>query len=339
MRMLSTYLTRWRRVEFWGWRPTAPVFHWQSSQVLGIIGLCLRRINGPLMFRSPLSARFLLAAICLLGLPAAAQEKDITPSDVAVPSDDKMREADDRFAEAMNALAEKAAEPEPVPARVVPPPPNLLELWVMGGPLMIPITFMSFVVVVFAVERALALRRRKVFPPAFAAAVTELANRPGGFDPKEAYALCQQYPSAAANVVRAVLLKLGRPTSELEHAVKETSEREASKLYKNIRPISLAVTITPLLGLLGTVQGMIECFYKTANLGSGDNIRQQLANGIYVALVTTFGGLVVAIPAAVVAHYFEGRIQAHFYDIDELLGNLLPKLEAFEGKIRVHQEG
>lgn len=292
------------------------------------------------MFRSPFFARILLTALCSFGLPALAAGQDDAPaSDVAVPSDDKMREADDRFAEAMNATEEKAAEPEPVPARVVPPPPNLLELWVMGGPLMIPITLMSFVVVVFAVERALALRRRKVFPPAFAAAVTELANRPGGFDPKEAYALCQQYPSAVANVVRAVLLKLGRPTSELEHTVKETSEREASKLYKNIRPISLAVTITPLLGLLGTVQGMIECFYKTANLGSGDNIRQQLANGIYVALVTTFGGLVVAIPAAVVAHYFEGRIQAHFYDIDELLGNLLPKLEAFEGKIRVHQEG
>lgn len=292
------------------------------------------------MFRQSLLARFLLAAVVSFGLPLMAVAQGDVPSDeVTVPSDDKMREADDRFAEAMNSPQETPAEPEAIPARVIPPPPNLLELWMMGGPLMIPITFMSFVVVVFAAERALALRRRKVVPQAFATAISELANRPAGFDPKAAYELCQQYPSAAATVVRAVLLKLGRPVSELEHAVKETSEREAAKLYKNIRPISLAVTITPLLGLLGTVQGMIECFYKTANLGSGDNIRQQLANGIYVALVTTFGGLVVAIPAAVMAHYFEGRIQAHFYEIDELIGNLLPKLEAFEGKVRVHKEG
>ncbi|HEV3341900.1 MAG TPA: MotA/TolQ/ExbB proton channel family protein, partial [Pirellulales bacterium] len=149
------------------------------------------------------------------------------------------------------------------------------------------------------------------------------------------YQLCQRYPSAAANVVRAVLLKLGRPVAELEHAAKEASEREATRLYKNVRPINLATTVTPLLGLLGTVQGMIECFYKTANLPSNANPRQELANGIYVALVTTFGGLVVAIPAAVLAHYMEGRIQAHFYDIDELLADLLPQLEQFEGKVRL----
>ncbi|HQU47179.1 MAG TPA: MotA/TolQ/ExbB proton channel family protein [Pirellulales bacterium] len=279
------------------------------------------------------------STICVGAVALDARGQDDVPTGAVVRTGDKMREADDRFDEAMKSAEEQPAEAAPAPARVVPPPPNLLELWLMGGPLMIPITFMSFVVVVFAAERALALRRRKVFPQAFATAISELANQPGGLDPKQAYQLCQQYPSATANVVRAVLLKLGRPTSELEHTVKETSEREAAKLYKNIRPISLAVTITPLLGLLGTVQGMIECFYKTANLGSGENIRQQLANGIYVALVTTFGGLVVAIPAAVLAHYFEGRIQAHFYEIDELLAELLPKFEHLEGKVRVHKEG
>jgi biopolymer transport protein ExbB len=176
-----------------------------------------------------------------------------------------------------------------------------------------------------------------VIPPALVAAINELANQPGGFDPQRAYQLCQQHPSTAANVLRAVLLKVGRPSSELEHTMKETSEREAARLYKNVRPITLAVSITPLLGLLGTVQGMIECFYRTANLAASANKTQELANGIYVALVTTFGGLVVAIPAAVIAHYLEGRIQAYFYEIDELLLSLMPRLEPFEGKIRVTQ--
>lgn len=239
----------------------------------------------------------------------------------------------------MQAPDEKTAQDEshnPLPPAAPDQPPNLLELWMMGGPLMIPITLMSFVVVVFAVERGLALRRRKVIPPGLVAALNELASQPGGFDPQRAYEICQQYPSTAANVVRAVLLKVGRPTSELEHAMKDASEREAARLYKNVRPIALAISITPLLGLLGTVQGMIECFYRTANLTASANKTQELANGIYVALVTTFGGLVVAIPAAVIAHYLEGRIQAAFYEIDELLLGLVPRLEAFEGKIRVN---
>jgi biopolymer transport protein ExbB len=263
----------------------------------------------------------------------------VAASHAALSQDDVMSEADAQFEEAMKSPEAKPAETPLAPLPPAAKPPNLLELWMMGGPLMIPITFMSFVVVVFAAERGLALRRRKVIPPALVASLNEVANQSGGFDPNQAYKVCQQHPSAAANVVRAVLLKLGRPAAELEHAAKEASEREATRLYRNVRPINLATTVTPLLGLLGTVQGMIECFYKTANLGASANVRQELANGIYVALVTTFGGLVVAIPAAVLAHYFEGRIQAHFYEIDELLLNLLPRLEQFEGKIRLSQHG
>ncbi|HVX12543.1 MAG TPA: MotA/TolQ/ExbB proton channel family protein [Pirellulales bacterium] len=287
--------------------------------------------------RRPHTLALLLAMIGAGSFPISVlAQADEPPRSEATA--DKLREAEQRFEDAMKPADEKAGPKDPAetaPPKITSKPPNLLELWMMGGPLMIPITFMSFVVVVFAVERGLALRRRRVVPPAFIAALTELAERPSGFDPQQAYQLCQQYPSTAANVVRAVLLKVGRPASELEQTRKETSEREAARLYKNIRPIALAVSITPLLGLLGTVQGMIECFYKTANLAASANKTQELANGIYVALVTTFGGLVVAIPAAVLAHYFEGRIQAHFFEIDELFVVLSPRLEAFEGKGRL----
>jgi biopolymer transport protein ExbB len=132
-----------------------------------------------------------------------------------------------------------------------------------------------------------------------------------------------------------VLLKVGRPHAEVERAETDSSEHEAAKLYKNVRTINLATTVTPLLGLLGTVQGMIQCFFITANLPANVNKTQSLANGIYVALVTTFAGLVVAIPAALIAHYFEGRIQSLFREIHELLSGLLPQLERYEGKLRV----
>ena len=80
---------------------------------------------------------------------------------------------------------------------------------------------------------------------------------------------------------------------------------------------------------------MIQAFFATANLPTGANKAEHLAEGIYVALVTTFAGLSVAIPAAILAHWFEGRIQKLFRDLDETLLGLIPRLERFEGRVRV----
>jgi biopolymer transport protein ExbB len=122
---------------------------------------------------------------------------------------------------------------------------------------------------------------------------------------------------------------------EIERVVETTKEREASRLYANIRPISLAVSVTPLLGLLGTVQGMIIAFYTTANLDAGANRAAELAQGIYVALITTFAGLCVAIPAAILAHFLEGRILRGFRDVDAVTAGILPALERYEHKGRL----
>ncbi len=277
----------------------------------------------------------LLPTLCFL-LPSAAFAQETQEAPPAANADG-IEEAERKAAEALAAPSEKEAEPAPAVAPAQLPSMNLLELAVAGGPLMVPIALMSFVVVVFAVERWLALRRRKIIPPELTASLGQLAARPGGLDPRQAYKLCQQFPSTTASVLRAVLMKLGRPHSEVEAAVKDSSDREAAKLYKNVRPIELAVTITPLLGLLGTVQGMIQAFFITANMPTNVNKAESLAGGIYVALVTTFAGLTVAIPAAMLAHYFEGRIQSLFRDVDELLLELLPQLERFEGKLRVQR--
>ncbi|HEX4150234.1 MAG TPA: MotA/TolQ/ExbB proton channel family protein, partial [Pirellulales bacterium] len=129
---------------------------------------------------------------------------------------------------AANPAAEPVAELAAQPSVAIAP--NLFVLWFRGGPLMYPITFMSFVVVLFACERALALRRRKVVPPRLVKVIGQLAARPGTFDLRQAYALCEQSRSTAANVLRAVLMKAGRPLSELEHTLVESSEREAAKL-------------------------------------------------------------------------------------------------------------
>ena len=212
---------------------------------------------------------------------------------------------------------------------------NVLDLLLKGGWLMVPIGIMSVAVVMIVVERLIALRRRRVMPVGLIENLAELGAVPGMMDPRAAYRLCQQYPSSAAVVIRSMLLKIGRPQSEVEHAVTEAGQREATRLFANVRWLTLIAAIAPLMGLFGTVWGMIRAFFDTTQLVAGQNKADFLAEGIYVALVTTLGGLAVAIPAAIFAHYFEGRIERLFHEIDELLFNLLPQIERFEGRMRV----
>ena len=222
---------------------------------------------------------------------------------------------------------EKLAEP-------ATPTISVLDLLFRGGWLMLPIIAMSFLVVSFGVERALGLRRSRVFPSGFRVGLEEFIQQGNRADPNQLVELCRRYPSSAATVVRAGLGRLGKPLADLERATADAENREADKLYTNVRWLSLAASVTPLLGLLGTVWGMINAFFVTANLHTGANRAEYLADGIYVALVTTFAGLAVAIPAAVLAHFFESRILSTFRHVNETLFRLLPRLEKFEGRVR-----
>lgn len=232
--------------------------------------------------------------------------------------------------------ASPAAE---TPAPAVAPSVNLLELLSRGGWLMTPIGVLSVLVVVVAVERAIALRRRRLIPPLLVSGLGDLGRDVEDFDPEAAYRLCQQHPSAAASVVKTLLLKIGRPVSEVQAAVDQACEREAARLLGPVRLLSLSAAVAPLLGLLGTVWGMIESFFATANLPAGVSRADFLAGGIYTALVTTFAGLCVAIPSAILAHLFEARVEFVMLRIEELATALTPHTERYEGKLRVQREG
>jgi len=211
---------------------------------------------------------------------------------------------------------------------------NIFSLVTKGGAFTIPIFLMSLLTVTFVVERFMALRRDRVIPAGLIVELGELAESQDQFDPRAAYRLCQRYPSAAATVIRSMLVRVGRPQAEVDRATAETSEREADRLYSNIRWLNLSAAVSPLLGLLGTVGGMIQAFHDTTGLPAGVNKADFLAEGIYVALVTTLCGLMVAIPAAVFSHYLEGKLQNLFHEVDELLFSLAPQIERFEGRMR-----
>jgi len=212
---------------------------------------------------------------------------------------------------------------------------NFINLIISGGEMMIPICFMSFLVVAVGIERAISLRESKVIPQELVEGLGKLSTASGGFNPREAYKLCQRYPSTAATVVQDMLLKVGRPHSEVEGAVEDASQREAERMYSYVRWLNLATAVTPLMGLLGTVWGMVLCFHGLAILAPGGESKiVVLSEGIYVALITTVGGLVVAIPSSILAHYYEGRIQSLMHQVSELLSSLMPQVEKFEGRVR-----
>ena len=199
-----------------------------------------------------------------------------------------------------------------------------------SGWLLVPILLMSIAVVAVTVERALGLRRSHVLPRPLVRQVREQI-RAGEVDPAQTQETCAGNPSVAADVVTAMLAKVGRPHTEVESAAAEEIDRQADRLYANVRTLNLAAAVAPLMGLFGTVWGMIEAFFVTASSIEG-NKGQELADGIYVALFTTFAGLAVAIPAAVLAHFFEGRILSLMRKIEKLTGDLLPCLEKYEGR-------
>lgn len=254
------------------------------------------------------------------------------------PADDIERRASERADQAARAAGE-AGKPRlaVAPAPAGSQPESIVDWFYEGGIFMWPILGFSLLSLMFTIERAIALRREKIIPSGLVTALGQAAGEQHTFDPRKAYRICQQFPSAAASVIRVMLLKIGRPHSEVEHAVAESKDREANRLYSNIRWLTLSAAVAPLLGLIGTVQGMIMAFRRTTELVPGQNVAVELATGIYTALITTFAGLCVAIPATIFAHWFEGRIQGLFRDIDELLFNLLPQVERYEGKLRVNR--
>lgn len=213
---------------------------------------------------------------------------------------------------------------------------SFLRLLMAGGALMIPIALMSLLVMALALDRMLALRGGRVFPRRLRRELRRVSADQATVSPGELFRMADLFPSAAARVMKDLLGKVGRPIPEAEATIHDSVQREADRLHGNVRWLTLAAAVTPLLGLLGTVWGMIIAFYNTTQLTSGTNRAEYLAEGIYVALVTTLAGLAVAIPAAIFAHYFEGKITKSLTLVDVELRRLLPYFEQYEGRTRFH---
>jgi biopolymer transport protein ExbB len=215
-----------------------------------------------------------------------------------------------------------AAGDAPIPTR------SLFDMLIAGGPLMVPLLLTSFAMLLIVFERMISLRRRRVVPRMFIERFL-LQVREGALDRGEALARCEEESSHVARVFAAAIRKWGKPAVEVEQAVLDEGERTANVLRRYLRVLNGVSTVSPLLGLLGTVWGMIQSFNVIATSPAMGRA-EMLAGGISVALITTAAGLLVAIPAMIFYLYFVGRVDSLVMQIDEH-GQELVNLISLEG--------
>lgn len=220
---------------------------------------------------------------------------------------------------------EKAAEETLVDEQLIPTQ-SLWDMLIAGGVLMIPICVCSFVLLIFTFERLLSLRKRNVIPAPFVTRFMEQL-REGQLDRESAIELCEENESPISRVFAAACRKWGKPAVEVEQAVLDEGERASNALGRYLRVINGVATVSPLLGLLGTVWGMMASFNVIATSAAMGK-PELLAGGISEALVTTAAGLFVAIPALTIYMFFGGRVDGLIMEIDALGQELVNMISA-----------
>ncbi len=196
----------------------------------------------------------------------------------------------------------------------------------MGRPFTVAFVIASVIGVWSVVERLVILRRRRVIPKAFVERFL-MHLRAGRMDKSEAVAICHQNQSPMADIFMHGVRKWGRPSVEVEQAVLDGGERQVTQLKKGLRVLNGVSTLSPLIGLLGTVVGMIRSFNDIATAGAMGQT-QTLANGIALALLTTAVGLLIAIPAMAAYLYLAGRIDSIVMEMDRLGQELVHLISA-----------
>ena len=210
------------------------------------------------------------------------------------------------------ALGQEAAAPaEAKPAIATS---NLLQAMFDGGPLMWPIGASSIVLLIFVFERLVMLRRTRVLPKPFLQKFLEQLKG-NQLSRDSALDLCDESGSPVARVFAAAVKKWGRPAVEVEQAVIDAGERVTYELRRYLRLFNGISSVGPLMGLLGTVLGMITSFNAITS-SSAMGKAELLAGGIGQALLTTAGGLFVAIPALMAYMFFQSRVEVLVMDID-----------------------
>lgn len=196
----------------------------------------------------------------------------------------------------------------------------MLELFTKGGPLMYPLLLCSIITVALSLERTYHYIKAEGSKH-FDLKAKELIMR-GEYD--NALHFAQETPGPVAAVVAAALENRGQKKSLIEDAISARGSYELKRLNEHLHILELTGRIAPLIGLLGTVMGMVQAF-KTLAVLKGTIDPSLLAGGIWEALITTVAGMCVAIPALIFHHFFEDKVKSWAFRMKQC-GNEMVRL-------------
>ncbi len=198
----------------------------------------------------------------------------------------------------------------------------MFEFMHKGGPVMWVIFLCSIIALAVVIEKLLQLKRVSIDTSKFMGDISNLLKRNKIV---EAINMCNQTPGPIAQIMKSGILKHDRSRPEIREAIEDAALGEIPVLEKNLSVLATIAHITPLLGLLGTVIGMLRCFQvieqKSTALQAVNP--KDLAGGIWVALLTTIFGLCVAIPTYVAYNYLVNKVNGFILDMEKSATDLV----------------
>lgn len=190
-----------------------------------------------------------------------------------------------------------------------------------GGMVMVPIILCSIFGCAIAIEKKWQLHKAKIDTEKFLKEILDTIKK---LNIKHAVSICDSTKSPISRILRAGISKYDQNKEEIKQAMEDASLYEIPKLEKNLTALATIAHIAPLLGLLGTVTGLVRCFQVIERSSSFAPINPgSLAGGIWEALITTVGGLIVAIPMFVIYNYLVSTVNSFILDMERSATELI----------------
>jgi biopolymer transport protein ExbB len=200
----------------------------------------------------------------------------------------------------------------------------VLEFFGKGGFVMYPLLLCSIAGLAIVIEKLLVLRRKTVIVPEI---VNVIDNIKGAGDIGLALSICEKHKGPFAAVIRVGLENRGLPREEIKESLNDQGRQEVRQLERGLVILETIAAIAPLLGLLGTVIGILKVFNVISRMGMGQ--ATALSGGISEALITTIAGLSIGIPAVVAFNIFANKAEQLILEIEKYSAILLKKVSSF----------
>ncbi len=207
---------------------------------------------------------------------------------------------------------------------------QVLDFLDKGGFIIYPLMLCSVLGLAIVIEKITSLRRVKVIVPEI---VSVLDNIKGPADIGLALSICEKHEGSFANIIRMGLESRELPRDEIKEALNDQGRQEVHHLERGLVVLETIAGITPLLGLLGTVIGILKVFNVISIQGVGQ--ATALSGGISEALITTIVGLSIGIPAVVVYNYFSNKAEGLVLEIEKYSSALIKKVTSFQNNTKV----